>query len=113
METIKNPIYQCAGRAGPGLGFWSHIEVQIATPVLSSRVPLPDSWRVLKTREDSDPIRLHFPAGAYRFAPDPVPEIRIGKKREEKRGKRSEAECFLSPAMRLAQQSYSQIVSSV
>jgi len=26
----------------------------------------------LKTREDSDPIRPVFPAGAYRFAPDPI-----------------------------------------
>jgi hypothetical protein len=41
-------------RAGPSLGCGSHIEAQIGTQFSSSRVPLPDSWRVLKTRKDSD-----------------------------------------------------------
>src|SRR5262249_40420941 len=39
---------------------------------LSSRVPLPDSTRVLKTGRDSDSHPPRPPAGAYRFAPDPI-----------------------------------------
>src|SRR5215472_10410590 len=52
--------------------------------------------------EDAQRLRLPSapspPAGAYRFAPDPV------QKSESEKEKRSEAKCFLSHATRLAQQ---------
>jgi len=65
-----------AGTAGPSLGFWSHIWGTDRDPVLSSRVPLPD---FLACIEDAQRLRLPSappPAGAYRFAPDPVSEKR-------------------------------------
>src|SRR5215472_3204013 len=43
-------------------------------PVLSFRVPLPDSWLVLKTRKDSDSHPPLSPAGARGSAPDPISE---------------------------------------
>src|SRR5215813_14452091 len=67
-------------------------------PVLSSRVPLPDSWRVLKTRKDSDSHPPPLPAGAYRFAPDPVQKSE-SESRKGRKGKKDQ-----SRATRLAQQ---------
>ena len=76
METIKDLYIRCAQTPTAirppipggmtGILHWAIAESgtqsrilvsdieHIATPVLSSRVPLPDSWRVLKTRKDSD-----------------------------------------------------------
>jgi hypothetical protein len=58
METIKDPYIG-------GLGFWSHIEAQIGTQfsALGSHCRIPDSWRVLKTRKDSDSHPPPLPAG--------------------------------------------------
>jgi hypothetical protein len=58
-------------------------------PILSSGVPLPDSWRVLKTRKDSDSHPPLLPGGGLPVCTGPSSEIRIGK-RKEKQGKRSE-----------------------
>src|SRR5262249_62040742 len=55
---------------------------RIATPILSTRVPLPDSWRVLKTRKDSDP---HPPPSTGGGLPGcPRPSLRQ-KKNQQKR----------------------------
>src|SRR5215813_9062741 len=67
-------------------------------PVLSSRVPLPDSWRVFKTRKDSDSHPPPSTGGAYRFATDPVQKSE-SEKQKERKGKKDR-----SRATRLAQQ---------
>src|SRR5262249_3177978 len=53
----------------------------------SSRVPLPDSWRVLKTRKDSDSHPPPLPGGGLPVCTGPSSEIRIGKAEREKREK--------------------------
>ena len=54
-------------RAGPSLGSGFPLS---RDPVLTSRVPLPDSWRVLKMRKDSDshppPFHRRGPTGLHR-----------------------------------------------
>src|SRR5262249_15494215 len=45
------------------LALGSHIEAQIGTQFSVLRVPLPDSWRVLKTRRDSDSHPPPLPGG--------------------------------------------------
>jgi len=47
----------------------------IEDPVLSSRVPLQDSWRVLKTRKDSDSHPPPFPAGGLPVCTGPSCKI--------------------------------------
>src|SRR5262249_10716350 len=51
-----------ARQPDPVLGSGSHIETD-RDPVVSSRVPLPDSWRVLKTRKDSYSHPPSLPGG--------------------------------------------------
>ena len=62
---------QSQGKRDPSLGFWSHIEAQIETQ-FSARAPLPDSWRVLKTRKDSDSHPPPLPGRWVDLVPDPV-----------------------------------------
>src|SRR5262245_55969516 len=68
----------CRRESGTRLGSGSHIEAQIGTQLSALGSHLPDSWRVLKTRRDSDSHPPLPPAGAYQFAPDP-----ISKKKKE------------------------------
>src|SRR5262249_28826162 len=109
-HTTSHVRIATAGKAGPSLGFWSDIEAQIATPVLSSRVPLPDSWRVLK---DAQRLRLPSAPGAYRFVPDPISEIRIGKAEREKREKDRRPNAFFRARQGCHSKSYAQFLSSV
>src|SRR5262245_26437335 len=82
-------------------------------------VPLPDSWRVLKTRKDSDSHPPPPNPGVYRCAPDPISKK---KKRNQispislvpvssRLPRRSRTSSVL--ASNDAVQSYSQILSSV
>src|SRR5262249_2021923 len=81
-----------------------HLRVLLRDPALSSRVPLPDSRRVLKTRKDSDSHPPPSTGGGLPGFPRPRFQIPIGKEEREKRKKRTKDKTFLSPATRLAQQ---------
>src|SRR5215469_6056615 len=100
------------GKPGPSLGSGSHIEAQIWTQS-SSRVPLPDSWRVLKTRKDSD---CHPPlptGGGLPVCTGPSSEIRIGKAEREKRKKDRRPNAFFRMRRGWHSKSYSQFLSFV
>ena len=103
---------QSQGKRDPSLGFWSHIEAQIGTQ-FSSRVPLPDSWRVLQTRKDSDSDPPPLPDGGVPVCTGPSSEIRIGKAEREKREKDRRPNAFFRARRGWHSKSYSQFVSSV
>src|SRR5262249_20739705 len=67
-------------------------------------VPLPDSWRVLQTRKDSDSHPPPLPGGGLPVCTGPDFRNPNRKSRKREKGKRSEAKCFLSRATRLPQQ---------
>src|SRR5262245_33014422 len=54
------------GEPGPSLGFWSHIEAQLATPTRSTQVPFAKNRAVLKAGRDSDRPAASAPSGGPR-----------------------------------------------
>src|SRR5262249_47204931 len=83
------PHFQIAvdQRAGPSLGFWSHIEAQIGTQFSAFGSHCRISGVCCRRAKTPTPIRPLSPAGAYRFAPDPVQKSESEKQKERKEKK--------------------------